>query len=114
MPYTYHLLDDILTDAEKLAIKQFYDNELMRESVKKVLLAGIYYNGTLRRGEPANPLVNFAIGLAFAQPQLTNEEIGADLRASIAGINALELAFSNLAVYKTEKTEQNKVENPAV
>lgn len=107
-------LDKILDDQEKLAIQMFYDNTIQREAVKKVLLFGIYNNGVLRKGKPADPLLNFALGLVSnLGSQIKNEELGAQLRAAWEGINLLELGFSNLAIYKKEKEQMVDKQNPA-
>ena len=97
---TKDYLDSILSDQEKDAIGAFVENDTLVEAVKKVLLVGIYGNGTLKKGEAADPLRNFALGFSFNRPDLTNEQIGADLRAASSGINSLETAFNNLIAYK--------------
>ena len=97
------ILDSILSDLEKEKIVQFVEDETMREAVKKIILAGIYYNGTLRKGEKANPTVNFL--LAFVnnrENSLSNEEAGAELKAAWAGVKAMELAFKNLEKFTRE------------
>ncbi len=106
-------LDEFLNDAEKSAVQQFYDNELMREAVRKVLLFGVYNNGVLKKGKPANPLLNFALGFVSNRPEFDNETIGAKLRASWEGINFLEIAFSNMAKYKKEEEKVVDNKNPA-
>jgi hypothetical protein len=98
---TQDYLDSILDDAEKAQLEYFMENEVMREAVKKVLLVGIYGNGTLQKGKRADPLRNFALGLASNQGELPNEILGQQLRAAWEGINSLELAFSTLAKYKS-------------
>lgn len=104
--------DTFLDDLEKEKIQQFYDDEIMREAVRKVLLAGLYENGVLKKGKKAQPLFNFALGFVSNRGELSNEQVGAQLRSAWEGINALELAFSNLAKYKREEP-QVKVKNPA-
>lgn len=84
-----------LTDAEIEKVEAFCGDATMREAVRKVLLTGLYVNGTVRQGYKPSPLQNFALALAF-DPRVSNEELGADLRASAAGINLLENAFKQI------------------
>lgn len=86
---------DYLSDIEKAELNKFATNKVMFEAVKKVLLAGIYQNGVLKAGEKAEPLKNFALGLAF-KPGISNEMLGADLRACAEGINTVELGFKKI------------------
>ena|ERR1035441_8636745 len=91
---------DILNDVEKAAVQKFVEFETMREAVKKVLLAAIYHNGTLKPGETADPLINKALTIPHSRPELSNEQIGAELRAMYHGIIMLEEGFKKLADYK--------------
>ena len=90
----------ILNDVEKAAVQKFVEFETMREAVKKVLLAAIYHNGTLKPGETADPLINKALTIPHSRPELSNEQIGAELRAMYHGIIMLEEGFKKLADYK--------------
>lgn len=93
------LFDSFLDEAEREAVKRFYADELTREAVRKVLLAGVYQNGTLKKGKKADPLMNFALGYV-SKEDLTYEEIGKYLTASWEGIKRIEQAFSNMAKYQ--------------
>lgn len=103
-----------LSDIEREKIALFNEDSILREAVKKVLLKGIYENGTLRAGKPADPLQNFALAIAF-DPQYSNEQLGADLRASASGISLLEQGFKKLLEFKrvTPKAEEPGV-NPGM
>lgn len=103
MSNNFHLLNEIFDDLEKSKVQAFLEDPVMSEAVKKALLCGIYYNGTLKKGKKANPLNNFTLGLVSNKPDLSNEQIGSQLRAMWEGINALELGFSNLALFKETK-----------
>lgn len=107
-------LEKILTDLEKVEVEKFAGNEVMVEAVRKVLLAGLYANGTLRQGLNADPLANAAFLLvAYKKEQkLSNEEIGADLTALWEGINALEAGLSALKEFAPKKAEDKQKENP--
>lgn len=92
---------DYLSDIEKQKISAFIKDKVMSEAVRKVLLAGIYYNGTLVKDEPANPAHNFALQLGFQSDVqgvvLSDEQIGADVRAQVKGIRLLEGGFLELS-----------------
>lgn len=107
-----NLLDRILDDNEKIAIKQFYDSEVMREAVRKVLLSSVYYNGILLPGEEADPTRNFMLTITNRR-EMSNEEMGAQARAVAEGLAALENGFSALAAFKTEDVEKAEEKNPA-
>lgn len=98
------VIDQILDENEKVAVKRFYDDELTREAVKKVFLASIYHNGVLEKGKKANPLNNFALGLVShkAELKLTNEELGEHLSRQWEGINFLELGFKRMETLRDE------------
>lgn len=104
--------DKFLSEEEKTLIASFYSNEKQREAVKKILLFGVYYNGILKKDEEANPLMNWALSLAMGKGDVSNEALGADLRASAEGIRAIENAYLQLKSFVKEK-EIPKKENPA-
>ena|SRR3990167_3213260 len=105
------ILDNFLDDTEKLAIQMFVDNPKQYESVKKVLLWEIYQNGTLKKGESANPLRNSFMGVAMTADDPV--KIGQRVMAMAEGINFLEAGFKQLSNYsKKENVVDNKV-NPA-
>lgn len=106
-----NILDEILDDNEKLAIQMFYDNELQREAVKKVLLAALYYNGVLLKGQKACPTMNFLLAIA-GRRDISDEQMGREARTAAEGVAALENGFDNLASYMKEELLKPK-KNPA-
>jgi hypothetical protein len=108
-------MEDYLSDEEMALIDQFVKNNKMCEAVRKVLLAGIYYNGTLEKGQRAIPTKNFALGLYFStKGDISNEMIGQDLRACAEGITVVENAFNKLiGMAIKEKEETGAESNPA-
>jgi len=93
--------DDILTEAEQNLIISFNSNTEMKESVKKVLLRGIYENGVIKKGKKVDATKNWALSLGLNQPvSVSNEAIGAKLVALSEAIQFLENAFSQLSGYK--------------
>lgn len=104
-------IDNFLDVNEQELIRQFADNENMIKAVEKVLLAGIYNSGVLRKGKSVDPLENFALSIACVKG-VSNEEIGADVKACWEGINALELALKDIRMYKSIEAPKFK-QNPA-
>jgi hypothetical protein len=100
-----------LNENEIKLIEAFCKNEEQFEAVRKVMLQGIYFHGVNVKGKKSNPLINGAFSLVALSPTnpIPNEEIGAQLRAQWAGINALESAMNNLKKIKSD-TKENKEE----
>lgn len=106
---------EYLNDIERQEIIKFNQNRTMREAVKKVLLEQVYFRGTLREGEPANPLQNYALAFASKTSQFSNEKVGEMLRATWEGINAVESGFDSLSrIVPQAKPSEGKEENQAV
>lgn len=102
-----------LSDLEVSKVEQFCADEVMFEAVKKVLLQSIYSHGTLKAGEPGNPLKNRALVLVGGD--YDDAQLGLRLRALWEGVNALESGFDALEGYKTPAPEKDEVEdNPAI
>ena len=99
-----HLLDDMLSEAEKSQLEAFVGNPLMVQAVKKVLLFPIYHNGTLEKGQNPNALMNFLFAYAIQDPKVDNETVGRDVRIQAAAVRLLELAFMEIEGY--EKVEE--------
>lgn len=105
--------DYYLNDIERDAIATFVGNPTMLEAVRKVLLAGAYFNGTLQEGIKAIPNYNFALMLvANREAAYTDEALGADLRAAYAGVRLIEQGFARLEEYKAEKSTPKDKRNP--
>lgn len=111
-------LSEFLSDQEKEKIYQFNEDEVLQEAIRKVLLAGIYTAGSLRKDLLFNPLKNGALALGFAavnvRAALTDEQIGQDTRALCHGLNALETAFEELKKINRVSAPVEVTENPAI
>ncbi len=103
-----------LTDLEVSKITQFMGDTHMVEAVRKVMLAAIYTNGTLRAGEPANPMTNAALAMVMktvrGEGVMSDAELGQDLRGLAQGVMLLEAGFKRLeAIKPVEVTSPSEV-----
>lgn len=111
MPEEY--INTFLNDIEKDAIIAFNENKTMAEAVRKVLLASIYVNGTLRPGVPANASRNFAFFLAASDKAISDEKLGEDLRGRLYGVSIVETGFVELAKLKRDTSDKKPKRNQA-
>lgn len=102
----------ILTPLQVSKIEQFNNDKDMQEAVHKVLLAGLYTHGVVKKGQEHNPLINgaFALVALAGDNPIPDAELGAHIRGTWFGINALESAWEKLLKIKNEKKEA--VESP--
>ena len=85
-----------------------------KESKRNILLAGIYYNGTLKEGE-ADPLRNFLITQEIAMDMGVNDAgVGQQVRAKVQGIRLIEMAFDEMDKFLPAKTDKKEKKNPAL
>jgi hypothetical protein len=103
---------EYLTDLEIAKIEQFNADAEMVEAVRKVMLSCVYYSGALKKGEKLEPR-NQAFDLIAKAYQkgveISNEELGAELRGLFSGVDVVEQGFAQL---KTIKKEDKSVETP--
>lgn len=108
---------DYLNEIEKNQVEAFVSNETMKLAVKKVLLAGIYNNGTLKQGQDPKATQNFALAgviKAIANGEKVDyQSIGQDLTACATGIYLLETGFQQLEKLKKVVSEPKEKKNPA-
>jgi hypothetical protein len=107
-----NLISKVLSEAERTKLERLSEDTTTLSAIKKVLLFGIYYNGTLIKGEEPDATINFALGLSFNKTA-TNEQIGADLRACTEGIRLVESGFKQLESFKKIIEPETSKENPA-
>lgn len=106
-------LEQLFTDREKDELGRFVNNEVMFKAVKKVVLSSIYFDGTLRKGGIPDPTTNFALALASMGIETSNEELGANLKTSLAGVQLLEKGFAKLERFSRKKQPPKEKEpNP--
>lgn len=97
----------ILSPLEVTKIEQFNKDKEMQEAVRKVLLSGLYTHGVVTPGQEHNPLINgaFALVALAGENPIPDAELGAHLRGTWFGINALENAWKQLVKIKSEAIE---------
>lgn len=93
-----------LTDLEISKIESFCSDEVMFEAVRKVLLQGIYNQGTVQKGQKPDPLKNGALSLAALSTNnpIPDEVLGQHIRGVWAGLNSLENAIKDLRSIKQD------------
>ena len=110
-------IDSYLNDLERIQLQKFVDDEAMSSVVKKVLLGGIYQNGTLKKGADPKSEINCAFSyLNYADGrgvEVSNELVGANIRALLAGIKAVKFAFEAIEDYKTPEEPGETKKNQA-
>ena len=104
-----------LSDHEKQSIEAFCNNKAMFNAVKKVILSGIYEQGTLKEDEEPSPLENMAFHLASLSTKnpIPDEQLGQHIRGMWNGVNALEIGFKKLETFKQVKKGKPE-KNPAI
>jgi hypothetical protein len=110
-------IENILNEEEKTRLQKFLDDPVMKEAVKKILLAGIYTNGTLQPGVESDFAKNWAFGLLINERgeelSQTNDQLGQRLRAAIEGVKFLETGFIQLEKFKIINIDVSGKENQA-
>ncbi len=107
-----------LTDLEVSKITQFIGDAHMVEAVRKVMLAAIYSNGTLRQEANANPMTNAALMMAMrtirGEGVMSDAELGQDLRGLAQGVMLLEAGFKRLESIKPVELKEEITSNEAI
>jgi hypothetical protein len=102
----------VLNDIEKAELQKFADNLTMREAVKKIILYGVYFNGTLKPGEPAEPMRNFALKLGVNADGLSPQELLDHVNGVSKAVNLLEVGFSTINTLKSPGPKPKEKDNP--
>ncbi len=103
-------LEQLFTDSEKEALNSFINNPAMCEAVKKVVLSAIYFEGTIRKEGLPTPMENFTLAFAAGSSgNLTREQMGEKLEASLIAVQLLNDGFARLQRFNKKK-EKPEVE----
>jgi hypothetical protein len=100
-----------LSEGEKQLIVAFKENKPMFEAVRKVLLATIYHQGTVKSDEIGTDY-NWAFSIVNGEPK-TDELIGQEVRASCTALGYLKSGFDRLSTIKLDEKKKVKT-NPAI
>lgn len=105
---------EFLDEQEETKLQVFWEDEVMREAVRKVLLYSLYNQGTLKKGKTAfQPDRNFMLSFANRK-DMSHEDKGRFLDAIIAGISVLAEGFDMLSAYKRIPEIKGQESNPAL
>ncbi len=108
---------DLLSDQERLKLKLFIQDDVAVQALKKVLLADMYNVGVIKKEEDLQPRKNWVYGIImneFGQDySITNDAVGAKVRAVVEGTRALELAFKELEKLKDKPAIEIDTKNLA-
>jgi hypothetical protein len=102
---------DFLNDVEQAAVQAFYENEGMRESVKKAMLATIYACSAMKPGQPTTDMdftKNPVLAAIVNNLKDSDELLGANLRGLAQGLSYLEMAFAKLSEVKKVEPKVSK------
>lgn len=104
-----------LNDRELAAVQRFLEDETQLEAVRKVLLSGVYLDGKLEAGKPADPLKNFILARFSSQQAqlLPVEERGKQLDVIINAVSLVESGFQALEKLKPIKSPVEAKPNKA-
>lgn len=101
-----------LNTLETTKIEQFCADEVMFEAVKKVLFGVIYSDGVIEAGKPLNTKNGAfsVIANAYGKGEaISNDVLGASLRAKFEGVHTILEGFQ---VLKTIKTKVEEIPSP--
>lgn len=106
-----------LSDLEKVKIETFCQDEEMFNAVKKVLLATTYNSGVLKEGEEIsvrNPAFNLIAKARELGEDVSNSQLGENLRGIFEGVDAVENGFAILKKVTTKVASPYQEENEAI
>lgn len=98
-----------LTDNDKELLTAFNENTILSDLIYKCLTVGIYTNGVVFKDRENTPRINWALSLAWSRPDLSDEQIGQDIRATANGLRSLEEAFDKIKQFKRVATPLPKI-----
>lgn len=87
-------------------------DEVAITALKKVILSAVYFDGTLIEEGIPDPLKNFCLAIA-SKPGIKNEDLGAEIKASLAAVQLLETGFKELEKFKVQEAVKKDSKNQA-
>jgi len=99
------MYNEFLTPVQIEKVEKMCQDEDLMDALQKVLLSSIYVQGTLQKGQPANPLHNFSWALSevAVNNPVTDEILGQNLRGQWSGVRLLEIGLGELKKIKSPK-----------
>jgi len=110
--------NEILTEIERDKIVQFCADTVALNAVKKYVLAVLYKQGVVEKGQTHNARVNFALNLSWGattpggMPR-TDEELGQNLRAMTYAIQLIESGFKEMEEMRKPEAVEAETVNEA-
>jgi hypothetical protein len=102
------ILSDFLNEIEKAELSRFTENKVLFNAVKKVVLSCVYFDGTLQKTGIPEPQKNFILAIASGSlGQLTREQLGEKVEASLAGVQLIEQGFKELEKFNNKPQTPN-------
>lgn len=109
--------EQVLSDIEKDKIVAFCSDPVLFNAVKKYVLAVAYEHGVVLKNKEHKGNLNFALRLAWAatdgRAQISDEELGQNLRALTSAVQLVESGFEELSEITRIAPITNEVKNPA-
>jgi len=108
----------ILSEIERDKIIQFCADPIAFNAVKKYVLATLYKQGVVEKGQTHNARINFALNLAWpattpnGMPR-SDEELGQNLRAMTYGIQLIESGFREMEEMRKPEVVEAETVNPS-
>jgi len=110
-------MQEFLNDLEIAKIETFCKDKDMFDAVKKVLFAVIYEDGVVKKGKKLNQR-NGAFSLianAYSEGNnISDAELGAQLRAKFEGVHCVLDGFDKLKNIKSTQTTVDEIVNEAI
>ena len=109
---------EILSEIERDKVVQFCADQLLFQAVKKYILAVMYKQGVVEKGQPHNARINFALNLAWpattpnGMPR-TDEELGQNLRAMTYAVQLIESGFKEMEEMRKPVPLEEETINPS-
>lgn len=106
---------DYLNEIERAELAKFVGNKTLFEAVRKVILSGVYFDGVMIPGKPADPLRNFVLAsftnangmMPADMATKPDAEMGAKLRSIIQAVSMIDTGFETFSEFEI-KVEQKK------
>lgn len=106
-------LSQFLSEVERDALKSIADSPVTLGALEKILLADLYFKGTLYKDIAADPTRNAALALCFQEKKYSNEELGAYVNTLGESIRLLQGGIERIKKLKTIPVSTEKGPNPA-